>query len=293
MRRNGNNNRLNKTTDYYVDAKTKYPLGCIYPPNPPLPAPGALTVSSRRIGLRWERGGLLVVVAIMPLTLPLAPPFLAPVEQTLPPALPFFCRSLFSPPAPAIHPPPNPRLPRGAGDSPSAVKGRGSHDGFHRWSVEIAGKGFGSMVQQRKSQGEKYYQRTESRAVGRRGKTGGMGAEWARSLKKALKKKKKSVPVCVGLKVTLVICWVSGLEGDCWCLQLRTLTRYLFIGLNLVEKYITSCHNAYRSRSELTATGVSEPRLKPLIPPNGKQRCHSVALFSKWLLPRQNKRKRQ
>lgn len=48
-------------------------------------------------------------------------------------------RSLFGPP-------PSPPWGRW---QPSTVKGRGSHDGFHRWSVEIAGKDLGSVAQQR------------------------------------------------------------------------------------------------------------------------------------------------
>lgn len=35
------------------------------------------------------------------------------------------------------------------------MKGRGSHDGFHRWSVEIAGKDFGSLRQQRAGESER------------------------------------------------------------------------------------------------------------------------------------------
>lgn len=143
------------------------------------------------------RGGGGVLVAIMPLTVPLTLPHSHHPNQPSPCIFFFFCRSLFSPPQHPHSPPP--RLPRGAGDSPSAVKGRGSHDGFHRWSVEIAGKGLGSVAQQRESQGEKYGWREgfvgEKGGGGRQregGRGSGVGEEFEEGAKKKRKKKRAS-----------------------------------------------------------------------------------------------------
>lgn len=81
----------------------------------------------------------------MPLAVPL--PHLAPNPPPHAPAL--FARASLTP---------HPQLPHGAGDSPSTVKGRGSHDGFHRWSVEIAGKRASALWRNKEpeSHGEKY-----------------------------------------------------------------------------------------------------------------------------------------
>ena len=104
-----------------------------------LPTPsGALTVPSGGrgwfFGGRGEEGGRM-------------PPGCAP---HLPPTPLSPLQNLFMPPTPSSAPP-------WGRWQPSTVKGRGSHDGFHRWSVEIAGKDLSSVEQQRaESQREKY-----------------------------------------------------------------------------------------------------------------------------------------
>lgn len=54
---------------------------------------------------------------------------------------------------------------------PSTVKGRGSHDGFHRWSVEIAGKDLSPVEQQRdwESEREIWLEKGERERVGEKG----------------------------------------------------------------------------------------------------------------------------
>lgn len=80
-----------------VDAKTKYPLGCIYPPNPPhLQVPLQFPLEEEVCGGGVGGGGGNNAPDGAP-----HPPFLPPAEQTPPP---FFEASL----APPLPPPPGP-----------------------------------------------------------------------------------------------------------------------------------------------------------------------------------------
>lgn len=103
---------------------------------------GALTVPSGRRGVLWGVGGL---------ECPRLYPHLSHPNPSSP------LRSLFMPLPSPFQAPPWGRW------QPSTVKGWGSHDGFHRWSVEIAGKDLNSVEQQRarESEGEIWVEKTE------------------------------------------------------------------------------------------------------------------------------------
>lgn len=145
----------------YTDAQTDYPLGYIYMGNNSPCCPSPLPPSTPQVLLQFpleDGGGVLGGRARMPLAVPPSTP--TPRAQVL-------CGASLVPlPAP----------PWGRWQ-PSTVKGWGSHDGFHRWSVEIAGKDLSSVAQQRtwESQREIW---VEKREMGRRETKRGCNRGW-------------------------------------------------------------------------------------------------------------------
>lgn len=130
-----------------TDAQTDYPLGYIYIGNnsPCCPShPLRCSYSSLRMkGVVFFFGGVRGLEC------------------------PWLCPHPPHPPKPSAEPlyVPPPAPPWGRWQ-PSTVKGRGSHDGFHRWSVEIAGKDLSSVEQQRTRESQREIW-VEKREMGR------------------------------------------------------------------------------------------------------------------------------